>query len=115
VHGSTIKTETHEKMVGLSSSVLETLLVEYVAESPIFHDKNLLEYLTDNNCKNPNADLIKMKMAALNYEQKRRVVDGCGDKQQSVWSPICKRARALTPEEAALIKSVVPNPDFANP
>ena len=98
-------------MVGLSSSVLETLLAEYVSELPIFHDKSLQEYLTDNGCKNPNADLIKMKMASLNYEQKRRTVAGCGDKQQNLWSPICKRARALTPQEAALIKTVV-NPDF---
>lgn len=115
VHGSTIKTETHEKMVGLSSSVLETLLAEYVAELPIFHDKNLQEYLTDNGCKNANADLIKMKMASLNYEQKRRTIAGCGDKQQNLWSPICKRARALTRQEAELIKSVVPNPVFENP
>lgn len=111
VHGSTVKTETHALMVGLSASVLENLLAEYVEGSPIFHNENLLEYLAENGCRNPNADLIKMKMASLSYEQKRRKVADCGDGQIKVWQRICPRGRPLTPEEAESIKNVV-RPSF---
>lgn len=111
VPGSTVKTETHALMVGLSASVLETLLSEYVEDSPIFHNQNLLEYLHENGCRNPNEDLIKIKMASLNYEQKRRKVAGCGDGQIKVWQRICPRGRTLTPEEAECIRSVV-RPSF---
>jgi hypothetical protein len=107
VPGSTVKTDTHALMVGLSASVLETLLAEYVEDAPIFHNENLLHHLAENGCRNPNADLIKMKMASLNYEQKRRKVVGCGDGQIKVWQRICTRGRPLTAEEAERIKSVV--------
>ena len=111
VPGSTVKTETHALMVGLSASVLETLLSEYVENSPIFHNGSLLEYLAENGCQHPNADLIKMKMAALNYEQKRRKVAGCGDRQWKLWQPICSRSRSLTEVEIERIKGVV-HPTF---
>jgi hypothetical protein len=107
VPGSTVKTETHALMVGLSTSVLEALLAEYVEGSPIFHNENLLKYLAENGCQTPNADLIKLKMASLNYEQKRRKVNGCGEKQMKLWQRMCPRGRALTSEEEESIRSVV--------
>ena len=107
VHGSTIKTETHAKMVGLSTSVLETLLAEYVEDGPIFHNVTLLNYLSESGCRYPKADDIKMLMAALNYEHKRRKVEGCGERQHSLWQPIAVRSRSLDPDEIEEIKIAV--------
>lgn len=107
IPGSTIKTETHEKMVGLSSSVLDTLIAEYVEDAPIFHNTTLLAYLTENGYRNPKPDHIKMVMASVNYEQKRRKIEGCGERQINLWQPIAKRSRSLTPEEIETIRRIV--------
>lgn len=111
VPGYTVKTETHAKMVGLSSSVLDTRVSEYVEDQPIFHDATLQAYLAENGFRNPNPDHIKMIMASLNYEQSRRKVEGCGEKQINLWQPIAKRSRSLKPDEIETIKAVV-NPTF---
>ena len=106
VPGSTLKTETHAKMVGLSTTVLENLLADYVEDSPIFHDNALTSYLADNRFKHPEPDLVKAKMAALGYVKARRKVEGCGDKQIYVWQENCARARSLTaPEKEAIQRS----------
>lgn len=111
VPGSTIKTEAHAKMVGLSASVLETLLAEYVKDSPIFHVENLVAFLAENGCPRPLPDLLKMQMAKLGYEQKRRTVTGCGAKQYQLWQRNSKRSRPLTTEEEEQIRSVI-SPTF---
>lgn len=113
VPGSTIKTDTHAQMVGLSSSVLETHLKDYVQDSPIFHSNQLLQYLDEQGCRRPDDDLLKLKMAALHYEHKRRTIPGCGEKQHYLWQPIPtgKRARSLTTDESQAIQAVL-SPSF---
>lgn len=100
--GSTIKTETHAKMVGLSTTVLENLLLDYVTEKPIFHNTTLLSHLSSHGINRVDADVLKMKFADLGYVHKRRPVEGC-EKHIWVWQQDCKRARALTEDE---IKSI---------
>ena len=100
--GSTVKTETHAKMVGLSTSVLENLLFDYVTDKPIFHNATLLKFLEGHGINHADADLLKMKLADLGYVHKRRPVEGC-QKQPWVWQPNCARSRALTKEEAESI------------
>ena len=112
--GSTIKTETHAKMVGLSTSVLENLLLYYVTveppdEQPIFHNAALLKYLESSGLRYTNADLLKTKFADIGYVSKRRSVEVTdmdnkqAKKQIPVWQPDCPRSRSLTPEEARTI------------
>ena len=110
--GSTIQTEAHSRMVGLSASVLDSLLKEYVEGEPIFHSKMLLEYLAENNYKNPNLDVLKMKLVSLGYVQKRRKVTGCGETQISLWvKDDGKRTRSLTVKEEERIREVL-HPTF---
>lgn len=102
--GSTIKTETHAKMVGLSTTVLENLLLDYVTvapleEKPIFHNATLLKHLEGHGIKHADADLLKMKFADLGYVKKRRPVGAAKNKQCWVWQPDCARSRALTENE----------------
>lgn len=105
--GSTIKTETHAKMVGLSTSVLENLISDFVEDEPIFHNSELLSHLANNGIKHPEPDILKMKLANIGYVQSRRKVDGCGDRQIYLWQKECPRARSLTPTEVKNIKSAV--------
>lgn len=109
--GSTIKTETHAKMVGLSTSVLENLLLDYVTvapleDKPIFHNSTLLKHVERHGIKHADADLLKMKLADLGYAYKRRPIEVADEHQTSrkvqiwVWQPVCARSRSLTPEEA---------------
>jgi len=114
--GSTVKTEAHAKMAGLSTPQLDSLIAEYVATGLTIHNEGLLTYLAENGYKNPNPDRIDNIMKTLSYEGSRRVVPGCGDKQQPLWQPIPKgkRAPALTPEEIEGIQKVV-CPDLQNP
>jgi hypothetical protein len=120
VAGSTVQTETHTQMVGLSASVLVGLLAEYVQpddneRQPIFHIRSLLDYLAANEIRNPNLDAIKLKLAGLKYEPTRRKVPGCGDKQvPGLWQPSRTRGQPLTKEEAETIRRVYV-PDFQNP
>ncbi|MWL87679.1 primase-helicase family protein [Cupriavidus sp. SW-Y-13] len=109
VHGSTVKTATHAQMVGLSTTVLETHLKDYVQDSQIFHGNQLMQYLDEQGCRRPDGDLLKLKMAALNYQQVRRAVPGCGETQHYLWQPIPtgRRARALKPDEAKAIQAVL--------
>lgn len=110
VPGSTIQTEAHAKMVRLSASVLETLLSEYVKDEAIFHLENLVAFLAESGCPRPNRDLLKLQMEKLKYEEKRRTVPGCGEKQYPLWQPIPKtgkRSRALTSDEAERIKEAI--------
>lgn len=107
VPGYTVKTETHAKMVGLSASVLETRIAEYVEDAPIFHNGTLLTYLAENGYRNPNPEHIKMIMATLNYESKRRKIEGGGEKQYALWQPVAKRSRALTSDEIEAIKTAL--------
>ncbi|OEZ57623.1 hypothetical protein JAB5_44880 [Janthinobacterium sp. HH103] len=100
--GFTVKTETHSKMVGLSTSVLENLLLDYVMEKPIFHNATLLNLLEGYGIRHADADLLKMKLADLGYVLKRRPVEGC-QRQPWVWQPNCARSRALTKDEAESI------------
>jgi len=114
VPGSTIQTETHAKMIDLSASALDSVLSEFVESGPIFHDNTLLEHLSQNNFRNPNPNQIKMALATLKYEKKRRKVDGCGDKQIQLWQPSAERGRALLPVEVDSIQRAV-SPDFSSP
>lgn len=107
VHGSTIQTENHANMVDLSSSVLDSLLAEYVAQSPIFHENSLFAYLAENKITHPNPDRIKMAMATLKYVKKRRKVDGCSEKQLPLWQPVANRSRPLLPHEIDSIRRAV--------
>lgn len=105
--GFTVQTETHAKMVGLSASVLDGLLVEYVEEDPIFHEKMLLAYLADNGLKSPNLDSIKLKLEGLGYVRRRRKVPDYDDKQHFLWQKDAKRSRELTAEESERICDVL--------
>ncbi|MGZ9711496.1 primase-helicase family protein [Glaciimonas sp. GNP009] len=107
VHGSTTQTETHAKMVGLSTTVLENLLLDFVEGEPIFYNSNLVSHLTANGIKYPEPDLLKLKLADIGYVQARRKVDGCGDKQIYVWQKDCTRSRKLTQAEIDSIKTAV--------
>ncbi len=107
VPGSTIQTQAHKQMVGLSVSVLKGLLSDFVEGSPIFHNETLLKYLDENGCKNIKPDLIKFEMSSLNYEQKRRKVTGCEKGQIYVWQERCLRSRSLTDAEEKNIQQAV--------
>lgn len=105
IHGSTIKTDTHSEMVGLSSSVLDTLLADFVEGDPIFHNNSLLNYLKDNSVKLPDPDSIKLKMDKLGYHSARRLVDGCNNgKQIYVWQKKATRSRPITEKESKEIR-----------
>lgn len=115
--GSTIKTEALAKMAGLSTPQLDTLIAEYVSGGLTVHNAGLVAHLAEYGYRNPDPDRVRDIMSNLNYQDSRRVVPGCGDKQQPLWQPIPKgkkRAPALTSEEIEGIQKVV-CPDFQNP
>jgi hypothetical protein len=105
--GSTIQTPTHAAMVGLSTSVFERCLKDFISaddgESPVFLRQTLLRHLSQQGFKNPNLDSIKLKMDKLGYEESRRVVKGCNyGKKVYLWQLKPKnsvRAPSLTPEQ----------------
>jgi hypothetical protein len=111
--GSTLQTETHAAMVGLSKSALDSNLADFVeieeGQPPrVFSKSALLAYLAEQGFKYPDQDSIKLKMANLGYELSRRVVKGCNDgKKLDLWQPIPKnggRAPSLTPEQEECIR-----------
>lgn len=87
-HGSTVKTEQHKKMAQLGISVTDTLITAFFEDhgaSYRFHENELTEYLKENGVSHPNADSLKLKLSALNYERKRREV---GEDRLWIWQPI---------------------------
>lgn len=111
LHGSTVKTSTHDAMVGLSTLVLDDLLIAYITpdenkediEKPMFHNSDLLDYLAASGLKPPDVDILKGKFAALGYEHKRRTFTTENATENIfVWQPILtksKRSRAFTESE----------------
>jgi hypothetical protein len=116
--GSTIRTATHDAMVGLSTLVLDDLLLAYItpgepdsdSEKPMFHNSTLIAYLASSGLKAPDVDLLKGKFAALGYEHKRRTVTieaatfttKAITENILVWQPSLpqgKRSRGLTDDE----------------
>lgn len=104
--GSTIKTETHSIMAGLSSSVVDTLIEGFFVDRDgyRFHQNELLSYLRQNSVPFPNVDSLKLKLSKLSYEYKRR--DVCGERLW-VWQPIVlPRSPSFTqPEEVRIGES----------
>ena len=112
VPGSTVQTETHAQMVGLSTSALDNCLADFIeveegAAPAVFLKGTLLAHLKAEHFPSPDQDSIKLKMINLGYELTRRVVKGCNaGKKVDLWQPRPKggRAPALTPEQEDAIR-----------
>lgn len=106
-HANTVQTDTLRQMIDLGKSVLGKLIENYVEDRPCFHDNQIYEYLKVNNIQHPNLDIIKSKLTELNYTSKRRIVEGCGTKQQDIWTPNPPqgktKGRSITDAEAEAI------------
>lgn len=114
--GSTLKTATHKLMAGLSLSVIDTLIEGFLTdhEDYRFHQNELLAYLKENSVPYPNVDSLKLKLANLGYEHKRRDIKEGKEKISKywVWQPIVlPRSPSLNPDEETRIKEAA-NPTF---
>jgi hypothetical protein len=107
--GSTIQTETHAEMVGLSSSVLDGQLSDFIKDDYRFHQNELLAHLKGNGISNPNLDSIRLKLNSMGYIHARRKVVG-SDKQQDVWQKKVARSPSLTDEEEKRISAYIVTP-----
>lgn len=116
-YGSCPQTQTMKKMIELSDSVLMTLLTDYIEEDattgnrPIFHEKQLLNFLESKGIHRPSLDEIKTKLTEIGYEHKRsaEIKDNDGNVlcRPYQWQPIStKRCRSRTKDETAAIVEV---------
>jgi len=105
------QTPTLLEMIDAGRSATGTLIEGYVADKPCFHMNQLFAYLKGNNVQHPSLDTVTKILKALGYNDKRRIVDGCGPKQIDVWVPPAppgkKKTRLITAEEAAEIATAV--------
>jgi hypothetical protein len=105
------QTPTLLGMIENGRSALGKLVEAYVEDLPCFHMNQLYKHLKANNIPSPNLDAITAVLDGLGYKSKRRVVEGCGDKQIDVWTPPApagkKQTRSCTPDEALEIAASV--------
>lgn len=117
VHGSTVQTETHRMMMGLSASGVDVAIASFVEDfdgEPVFHINTLLSELKRGGTPHPKLDSVRLKLGALGLQEKRRVIPDFNDgKQIPIWQKECSRAKPLTPEQIAAIKDAYGNrPSF---
>jgi hypothetical protein len=86
--GSCIKTSTHATMVGMSTSVLDDAVSNFVddREGQAFHPNALYRYLKNLGIPVGAVDLIKSTLAKYGYESSRRRVRGI-EGQISIYQP----------------------------
>ena len=89
-------------MSDASISSLEKYTASYVEDSPIFHEKQIMEYLNREGLSRVRPDDLKLKLLALNYIHRRQAVAGV-EGMVWLWKPDVKRSRALTDGETAAI------------
>lgn len=107
--GSCVKTANHKLLAGLSLSVVDSLIDNFFEDYGTayrFHPDELLSYLKSNGAEHPNLDSLKLKLAAIGYEHKRRDIKDAKGKlrKHPVWQPISTRSPSFTPEEETRIK-----------
>lgn len=105
-HATVIRTETHAMMCDASSSALEKYIGAYIEHAPIFHERQLVEYLSREGLTRIIPDDLKLKLTAHGYMHKRQDCPS-GNGMVWLWKPNAKRSRSLTDEErAAVIQAV---------
>jgi hypothetical protein len=101
------QTPTLLAMIDNGRSALGKLVEAYVEDLPCFHMNQLCSHLKSNNIPSPNLDAITAVLDGLGYKSKRRIVEGCGDKQVDIWTPPAPvgkvKTRPCTAEEATAI------------
>ena len=101
------ETETYRLMAEASESQLEQHIGDFLEDNggqPIFHQKMLTDHLQRQGMSSVAPDVLKAKLADLNYVNKRRPIDG---KDERVWQPMAKRSRAINETETAAILRAV--------
>jgi hypothetical protein len=112
VHGSTTQTDTHRKMMGLSSSVLDTAILNFIEdfdeEPVVFHMNSLVDFLKRNSIDHPKVDSVRLKLNALGLSQVRRKIEGFNDgKQIPIWQRDCVRGESFTPKQVTFITEAI--------
>lgn len=105
------QTPTLLEMIDAGRSALGTLIEGYLADKPCFHMNQLFSHLKVNNVQHPNLEAVAKVLKEAGYNEKRRVVEGCGAKQIDIWVPPAPagktKTRAITEEEAAEIAAAL--------
>ena len=110
--GGCPETETYHLMADASESQLDRYLADFLNDregQPIFHEKTLVQHLANEGVRNPNLDVLKLKLADLGYDNsKRRKIAG---KDVRLWQPTATRGRSLTEDELLAIREAAGLPD----
>ena len=94
-------------MSDASASMLEKHVSDFIEDGPIFHQRQLDDYLRQQGLRNVNPDELKLKLQDLGYEDTRRP-PAPGEKKVRLWQPASQqRQRALTAEESEAIKATL--------
>jgi hypothetical protein len=103
--GSTIQTDELKKMIGMSAAELTVVLQNIIERTPFFHNQFLQAELNRMGHGTVSAERIRVAMARLQFEQRRRAIPGCRSKQVNVWQQRgSQRNRKLTPREVQAIQ-----------
>jgi hypothetical protein len=108
-----IRTDTLDEMIGLSASVLQGAIKDFVSDGKAFLDGQLHAHLKTEMGELPKRemlDIIKAHLVNEGYERTRRGINGV-EKREWVWSKRSggKRGVSLRPiDEANMVEFLVP-------
>jgi hypothetical protein len=101
------QTPTLLEMIDAGRGAANKLIEGFIADLPVFHMNQLVMHLKANHAF-PTIDVVGAILTGLGYACKRRLVEGCGEKQIDIWVPPPppgkKKTRSPTEAEAEAIK-----------